>query len=1121
MAIDRLTIELGLENAKFNSALDNAQNRLQSFSAKTTKYLNNIERAANSINTNTSLMFWTDMVSRAGGAFSMLAKYADGYTEIANRLRLVEDAGIDGAKGLQQLFDISLSTNQAVSSTAQIYQRFAQSSETLKITQTQVASLTETVSKAIAISGASAASADAALMQFGQSLASGVFRGQEFNSVAEQAPGLLYAIADGLGVTIGELRAMANEGQLTTDKLVVALENVKDSVDSQFATRVVTIGMAFENLKTSTIKWIGELDQASGTSRKFASAIEFAAEHLNTLAAGGAAIGIGLLAGRINSAVKAGNEQAAMALAAAEAESVRTAALRAQAAAEMNLLQIKASSARTDAERIAVANQITAAEVRLTTAINAEAAAQRNLAVAQKSTSAGGRLLSGVLGMVGGPLGLLSIGLAAGVGAWADYNQKTEEAHRKALDLANDLPQLTAELEKLNSVKLGGRQAEAEESIAAQQKEVKKLEDSIKDLEETIRNTPKLSVVTDDTGYQIEINNSSRISQLTRDLAKAKADLQAAQEKLNATQEASDKIAAQMATTYQNELDNALSNFRTALYGADVDLTKFNGYVLEAGNAASGVQGPLSGMIDRLLNSGAAARDGADGLMAFASAAKAAAGQNVQFPFRLKNSATPADNKQRDFLNQIKTQNQIDGAKTRGDYVSLNIRRDLDSKGIFAGNELYNEAYAELESKYGKQWDTKQEKAAKKGKKGRKGTDYQKQYTDQISEMQSRLAELNANAEDIRLFGETSQYQEVNKITQDIAANAEKYKNYGTEGVAKLKSLAEQIDSANQKVSIAQFGYNNNQRLDAMQFELDLMGKTAEQQEILNYNHQLDLEAARLKVGMTEENIALLDTEVAKLKERRAEIEKQAAEERGSAIAGVKDGMAQIQSDVEDVAGNISDITVSAFDGMADAISDLMTTGEADFKSFATSIISDINKMIVKMMLLSAIKSVLTGSSIDYKFGLFGAPVVDALPTKWSGGYVKGFDVGGYTGPGGKYTPAGIVHKGEYVLTKEATSRIGLDYLNYLNYSTTRGFASGGAVGQVASAGYVKSVQGGGTGGNISVKVINNGEPAEANVSQKQQNGQTEITVELIRRISRGEANQLIQNNFRAGGAFA
>ncbi|MDD7425747.1 MAG: phage tail protein, partial [[Actinobacillus] rossii] len=128
------------------------------------------------------------------------------------------------------------------------------------------------------------------------------------------------------------------------------------------------------------------------------------------------------------------------------------------------------------------------------------------------------------------------------------------------------------------------------------------------------------------------------------------------------------------------------------------------------------------------------------------------------------------------------------------------------------------------------------------------------------------------------------------------------------------------------------------------------------------------------------------------------------------------------------------------------------------------------------------------------------------------------FDDGGFTGFGGKYTPAGIVHKGEYVLTKEATSRIGLNYLNYLNYGTTRGFANGGAVGNVTS--YAKSVQSG-TTGNVSVKVINNGEPTQADVSTKQNGNELEITVELMQRIARKEANNAIQNNFRAGGVFA
>ncbi|EDJ87710.1 hypothetical protein CGSHi22121_00227 [Haemophilus influenzae 22.1-21] len=126
-------------------------------------------------------------------------------------------------------------------------------------------------------------------------------------------------------------------------------------------------------------------------------------------------------------------------------------------------------------------------------------------------------------------------------------------------------------------------------------------------------------------------------------------------------------------------------------------------------------------------------------------------------------------------------------------------------------------------------------------------TDYVKQYTDQVSEMEKRLSELRANAQDIALFGQPSQYQEVNKLTQDIAANAEKYAHFGAEGIAKLKHLASQIDAANQEVAINQFKSDNSEKLQAMEFELTLLGKTRQEQELMQYNHQLDLEAARLK----------------------------------------------------------------------------------------------------------------------------------------------------------------------------------------------------------------------------------------------------------------------------------
>ena len=368
--------------------------------------------------------------------------------------------------------------------------------------------------------------------------------------------------------------------------------------------------------------------------------------------------------------------------------------------------------------------------------------------------------------------------------------------------------------------------------------------------------------------------------------------------------------------------------------------------------------------------------------------------------------------------------------------------------------------------------------------------------------MERRLSEIRANAQDISVFGQISQYQELNKITQDIAANGEKYAHFGADGLAKLKDMAAQIDAAQQSVAIAQFTYDNGEKLRAMEFELELLGKTRQEQELLRYNHQLDIDAARLKVGMSQENIAKLDEEIAKLKERRAIIQTESEKRRGNPIAGIKDGINQIQDSFGDMAANMSQVTQNAFNGMADALTDFVMTGKADFRSLAQSILRDLSSMIIKMMIFNSLKAAFGGTKFGKFLGFSG------------GGYVGGYASGGYTGDGGKYTPAGVVHRGEYVITKEATSRLGIGFLNHLNYG--RGYANGGSVGSIPSTGYKPMA-----GGSISVKVINNGEPVNANVEQRQRNGETEITVELIRQIARSETNGIISNNMRSGGVFA
>lgn len=289
-----------------------------------------------------------------------------------------------------------------------------------------------------------------------------------------------------------------------------------------------------------------------------------------------------------------------------------------------------------------------------------------------------------------------------------------------------------------------------------------------------------------------------------------------------------------------------------------------------------------------------------------------------------------------------------------------------------------------------------------------------------------------------------------------------------------------------------------------MEFELSLLGKTRKEQDLIQYNHQLDLEAARLKIGMSKENAAQLDAEIIKLKARRAEIERQKALAQSNPLLGLQDGIVKFGEAANNVMANVSQITQNALGGMSDVLTDFVLTGKANFNDLAQSIIKDISAMIMKMMVFKALESAFGGTSFGKLLG-------------FSQGGLVGFDNGGFTGLGGKYTPAGIVHKGEYVITKEATSRLGVDYLNFLNYGTRRGFANGGGV-AVPKVPMVKAKT---QNANVSIKVINNGEPVDAKVTQKQQGDQLQVTVELMRQIAKQEANNMLQTNFRAGGAFA
>jgi len=238
------------------------------------------------------------LAATAAASFSVaqISNYSDEFINLQNRLKLVTGSTQELTQATKDTYAIAQATAGSWDSTVQVYQRFAQNAKALGINLSQVASLTDTVSKAIAISGGTAASSEAALVQFGQALSSGVLRGEEFNSIAEQAGGLRDAIARGLNLSAGDLKKWAADGKLTTDIVIKALQESKVSVDDLFNKTDFTGAQGFKKLSTATTLYIGDLSKSTGASKAMYESLSYLSENLEKVTSV-AAVGAAYLAG--------------------------------------------------------------------------------------------------------------------------------------------------------------------------------------------------------------------------------------------------------------------------------------------------------------------------------------------------------------------------------------------------------------------------------------------------------------------------------------------------------------------------------------------------------------------------------------------------------------------------------------------------------------------------------------------------------------------------------------------------------------------------------------------------------------------------------------------------------
>lgn len=223
------------------------------------------------------------------GAIALIGA-ADELNTLNARIRLVTSSTEEYNRAQVALFDLSQRTRSSLGETIGLYTRIAQATRDAGVGQEVLLGVVETINQAVQLSGASTQAAEAALVQLGQGLASGALRGEELNSILEQTPALADAIAKGLGVTRGELRQLGQDGKLSAEQVITALQAQRDVVAQQFAQLPLTVGQSVTLLKNASLQLLGAFNESTGATSGLASVIKDLADFLSSDAAIGAVI---------------------------------------------------------------------------------------------------------------------------------------------------------------------------------------------------------------------------------------------------------------------------------------------------------------------------------------------------------------------------------------------------------------------------------------------------------------------------------------------------------------------------------------------------------------------------------------------------------------------------------------------------------------------------------------------------------------------------------------------------------------------------------------------------------------------------------------------------------------
>lgn len=885
------------------------------------------------------------MTGAFAGVFATghLISLADEWSSVNARLKQASQSSDEFSSSQKVLMDISQRTGTAFADNAALFARSAASMREYGYSADDVLKVTEAISTGLKLSGASTAEAGSVITQFSQALAQGVLRGEEFNSVNENGDRVIRALAAGMGVARKDLKAMADDGQLTVDKVVPALISQLGTLRDEYEAMPETVSGSITKLENAFMAWVGGANEASGATKTLSGVLNGVAGNIDNVASAAGvlvAVGVARYFGNLASgamSATAGLVTAArneVALAEAQLRGTQIATARARAA--VYRAQQALAAARGTEMQIA-------AEARL-------AATQERL---NSTTAVGSRLMSGALGLVGGVPGLVMLGAAA----WYTLYQNQEQARESARQYASTIDEIAHKTPSMSLPEASDNEERAREALTEQNRLIDEQASRVKFLQEKIAGYQYVLANPGwTTGDGFMINHLTSVKTVTEGLAQATEQLAVEQSRLAQMQEKAQSIQDVLAGLEDRRvvLIRQQAAEQNKVYQS---MLVMNGQYTE---------------FNRLLGLGNELLEQRQGL--------------ASVPLRLPQATL--DDKQQSAL--TKTERDLALSRLKGEEKErARLGYAADDLGLVG--DAYQEARQRYISNSMEAWRNN-EANKPKSRGGKSETEKaEASFSRLLKQQKEQLALAGQTTELAKLKYQTTQGElktltEVQK--QELLRNAalidqkkirEQLASY--EDSLKDDNAAARASDAAELTGYGQ-GERTRERLKELQQIREAFGKKDTDLQRQFQSGDITEELFRKEKALNAQYLSerLKDQEAfyARSDEQRADWQK-----------GLQEGFSNWVDSASDYASQAAQLATDGISGMVDNITEMLNGNKVEWRSWASSILQEISKVLMNAAIVNGIK--MAANSLSGAGGFFGS-IGD-----WLGGAVANAKGGVYT----------------------------------------------------------------------------------------------------------------------------